>query len=340
MKLSVVGEPQAHAAAAFASFNSGQNVGLYAATPDDLLFDEASHRDRTAPIRVTGSLLRDSDLFVVVSQSRTLKRVLGEVRHEIAGKSVLLAPGGFAGALRVAEWFTEWNLPAPRVAEVTGFLVAAQAKHSTYTFAAVKRNLPFAAANAEQTHEMLADYLPYFPDLVPSDLITTSLSNTNHMIHPCVVLLNAARIENGLPFRFYREGLSPSTADFLDAVDSERMELVSALGAEPLNLRDWMLRFYADQGMQGTDIVECLQTFPAFADTPSPPSLDYRYLADDVAFGIAQYLLLAQRLGTASENLQSLVSATTLLRGTPRTADEESARLFQGFLLNRTGVLS
>lgn len=345
LKLSVLGDTQAVPAAMYASSNTGQAVGVQSPSlrPGELA--EAGFTGLESECRLQDSVLEGTELFVVISESAALKELLYEFRQVIAGKSVLLAPGGFAGALRVAKWFEEWDLRTPRVAEVTGFIAAGQRESRpqglSFSLGPIKRALPFASFTNDLTTEMLADYVPFFPNLVASDLITTSLSNTNHMIHPGVVLLNAVRIENGEPFRFYREGLSPATADFLHAIDSERMEIVEALGAEPLSLLDWMLRFYGDQGMQGSNIVECLQSFPSFENTPSPPSLNYRYIADDVWYGLAQYLQLATQLGTTKENLQAIVSATARLCGTAaRTADEESGRLFQNFLMNRTGAKS
>ncbi len=345
MQLSILGDPQAVPTALYAASNSGELVGVHSSSLTVGELAQAEFEGVSSPVRLHDGVLEDTDLFVVVSESAALKGLLFGFRAAIAGRSVLLAPGGFAGALRVTSWFEEWSLPAPRVAEVTGFIAAGQrearAQGSSFSLGPVKENLPLASTTTDLTLEMVADYSRYFPNLVASDLVTTSLSNTNHMIHPGVVLLNAVRIENGEPFRFYREGLSPATSDFLHAIDRERMELVDALGAEPLSLLDWMLRFYGNQGMHGDNIVECLQSFPSFENTPSPPSLNYRYLADDVWFGVAQYLQLATQLGTSTENLQTIVSATTRLSGTPtRSADEESASLFQNFLLHRTGVKS
>lgn len=331
--LSILGDSQAVPAAVYASSNSGQVVGLHSPALSAEAIPSPKFRSMGSAVRVQNGVLENTNLFVVVSESSSLKSLLHKFKESIAGRSLLLAPGGFAGVLRVTAWFEEWELPVPRVAEVTGFIAGGQGEGLGYQLGAVKQDLPFASTTEGITGEMLSDYAPYFPNLVPSDLITTSLSNTNHMIHPAVVLLNAVRIENGEPFRFYREGLSPAATDFLHAIDCERLELARALGAEPLSLLEWLLRFYGDQGMHGETIVECLQSFPFFENTPSPPSLNYRYLADDVWFGLAQYLRLAVRLGTPTENLQTIVSATSRLCGVPTSkTDEESGRLFQNFL--------
>lgn len=332
--LSILGSAQAIPAAVYASTNTGQDIGIL--TPA-LHAEELPHlefENVTKPVHLRHGLIEGSELFVVVADSATLKELLHEHKTELAGKSLLLAPGGFGGSLRVRAWFEEWGLTAPRIAEVTGFIAGGRrAMGQPFRLGAAKRDLPFASPTDQMTSEMLSDYLPYFPNLVASNLVTTSLSNTNHMIHPGVVLLNAVRIENGESFRFYREGLSQGAVDLLQAIDSERLEIVAALGGEPLSLMDWMLRYYGDQGMQGDTLLECLQTFPSFANSPSPPSLKYRYLEDDVWFGVAQYLELARHVGTPTTHLHSVIAMASILsRNAKAAADEESQRLFLDYL--------
>lgn len=336
--LSVIGDAQAIATAIYASSSSGEAVGVStpSLTPDGPQIVEYSGVSGT--VRLQLGVPDDTKLFVVVSEHASLKEVLHHFREEIAGKSLLLAPGGFAGILRVEAWFREWGLRVPQIAEVTGFMAGGRRATDGLSFrlGAVKRDLPFASISDTVTQEMLRDYIPYFPNLVASDLVTTSLSNTNHMIHPGLVLLNAVRIENGEPFLFYRQGVSDAAGHLLQGVDDERLEVAKALGATSLSLREWMLRFYGEQGMHGNTIAECLTSFPSFATTPSPPSLNYRYIRDDVWFGAAQYLALAVRLGTPSENLQTLVLATARLSGdSPGKTDNEARHLFQRFLDER-----
>lgn len=335
--LSIIGASQAAiSAAVFASSNTGEAVGLQ--TPGLTAAKDMQFSNVHAPVRLDPGVLPDAHLFTVVSDSGSLKNLIYEHRHILAGKSVLLAPGGFAGVLRVLAWFREWRLSAPRVAEVTGFLVGGKrdADGGRFRLGSAKEALPLASHTEDLTHQMLAEFLPYFPNLVASTLVTTSLSNTNHMIHPGIVLLNAARIDRGEAFTFYREGLSPAVGDFLEALDQERLEVATALEAEALSLREWLLRFYGKHGMQGETLLECLQSFPSYGKTPSPPSLDYRYLTDDVPYGVAQYLRLSSVLGTSSQHLRTVVDLATLFLGkAAMQADEESARLFRAHLDQR-----
>lgn len=335
MVLSIIGGPQSIAAAVYAAANSGEEIGIL--TPS-LSADELSHLKVDGlpeDIRLQHGITSGSDHFVVISDSTSLKETLSKHRAELAGKSLLLAPGGFAGVLRVHAWFDDWGIPAPKTAEVTAFIVGGgrDAARNRFRLGAPKANLPFATETAGSTDAMLAEYVRYFPNLVASDLVTTTLSNSNHMIHPAGVLLNAARIDNAEPFLFYREGLSPGVIRLMEAVDDERMELVKALGGSALTVKEWMMRYYESSGMRGQTLLECLQGFSGLAKSGAPKTLQYRYLQDDVWFGLAQYLALARHLGTGAVHLQSVVTATAVL--CPRTDagnDEEPWQLFLDFL--------
>ncbi|WP_166979234.1 NAD/NADP octopine/nopaline dehydrogenase family protein [Paramicrobacterium fandaimingii] len=333
--LSVIGGPQALPAAVYASANTGEEVGV--------LSSALSHEDLPGmgvdnlaePVRLRHGLLPGTTHFVVISDSTKLKEVLYAHRQQIAGMNLLLAPGGFAGVLRVRAWFNEWGLTAPDSAEVTAFIAGGRrdAAGNKFRLGAVKRDLPLASVTPTATRALHEAFGWYFPNLASSDLVTTTLSNANHMIHPAVVLLNAARIDNGEPFLFYREGLSPAAARYMEAIDGERLELVRSLGGDPFTLHEWMLRYYAAEGMRGDTLLESLQTFSGFAGSAAPTTLRYRYLEDDVWFGLAQYLALARQRGTRFAHLQSAVTATTVL--CPRTDsadDDEPWQLLSDYL--------
>jgi len=98
----------------------------------------------------------------------------------------------------------------------------------------------------------------------------TSLANTNVLIHPPLVLINWSRVETGSPFNFYREGLTAGGGWLIERVDGERRAVATAYGIKAVPLRQLLLRFYADQGMRGSNVAELLGTFPPFASTSGP----------------------------------------------------------------------
>ncbi|MEE1622572.1 NAD/NADP octopine/nopaline dehydrogenase family protein [Zafaria sp. J156] len=340
MTVFVFGDQQAASAAGYIAAASGRAVQLGFQPTDRIR--AVSYDGLLTEVDIDARPLDGAGIeaAVLVAESRKLKQHIEPQRHQLAGVPLLLAPGGFGGVLRVLEWFREWGLEPPRVAEATGFPVSGTVSEGVLTPHTIKRRLPMAAETAGETRVLHAQFVRLLPELVPSELVTTSLSNTNHMIHPGVVLLNAARIQNAEPFSFYRNGISPAVGALIEAVDAERLEIVRRLGAEELGVRDWLVRFYGQEGMAGDGIIDCLQTFANFERVPSPPSLDYRYVADDVPFGVAQWGELARGLGITTPHLDGLL---TLLRSLDidhgLDADVPAARLFQQFLHTSQGAI-
>lgn len=342
MVVAVLGDVQAVPVAAYAAAMSGAPV--HVVCTDATSVEEVDHDGEVRAVEVlpTGELPAGQlEAVIMVAESRRLRDLLEPIAAQLAGVPLLLAPGGFGGVLRVLDWYAEWKLEPPLVAEATGFPVSGVVAGSRLTTRILKRRLPCASTGPEQTAYLVGLFSRFLPELEASDLVTTSLSNTNHMIHPGVVLLNAARVDNGEPFRFYREGISPALSSLLEAVDAERVAVAERVGAEALSVREWMLRFYADEGMAGPTIVDCLATFEPFDQVSGPTTLDYRYLVDDVPFGLAQWSLLARELGLPTPQMEALQAM--LLAVAPHldlAPDPSAAQLFRQFLATTQGVLA
>ncbi|MDN5896089.1 MAG: NAD/NADP octopine/nopaline dehydrogenase family protein, partial [Nocardioides sp.] len=261
---------------------------------------------------------------VIVSESRTLPALVTAHREIFAGLPVLLAPGGLAGALRVSA--VDESL---LVAETTGFPASGFTEGDTFFLRGVKHGMPFAAVDHQLAPALLAEFRRYLPTLVASDLRTTSLSNTNHIIHPPITLMNAARIDSATPFTLYREGVSSSLEHLLRAVDEERRSVCRAVGADDRSGRDWLYEFYHRDGMEGATFVDCLTSYPGFADVHGPTTLDYRYLADDVPHGVACWAEIGGRIGIPTPSIDHLLAVlATIAPNVDLRADADGLELF------------
>lgn len=307
MSLLVIGAPQALATAAWASALTGETVHVdldHPVTPGIASIDSALLDGDHVPVHLEPAGHRSTPTAViVVTESRQLRAATKTLVDLPDGLPVLLAPGGFAGALRVRSW-----LPNARVAEATGFPVAGSLEGTTYRLGSPKRSLPVAAADPDDTPDLVSIFSRWLPHLVESSVLTTSLANTNHLIHPPVTLLNAARIDNQSPFILYRDGISDAVDGLLTAVDAERVALCRAVGADDRSGAAWMRGFYEAGGMTGSTLVECLDSYPGFERTPGPNTLEYRYLHDDVPHGIAAWAAVARHVNLPTPVLDALLT--------------------------------
>lgn len=326
MSLLVIGAPQALATAVLAAVSSGERVHVLAEDaptplPTLAVLADGERREIDLVDTTEGASIH---ACVIVSESRSLPSVVATHRELLSGRPLLLAPGGLAGALRVSA--AEKSL---LVAETTGFPAAGSVEDGAFTLRGVKQGLPLAAADPSLTAPLREEFLPYLPSLVASDLATTSMANTNHLIHPPITLLNAIRVDSAAPFTLYRHGVSDSLEHLLVAVDEERRAVCRAVGADDRSGRDWLHGFYRDSGMTGETIVDCLTSYPGFAEVAGPSTLDYRYLADDVPHGVAQWAALGHRLGVPTPSIDHVLAILAIIAPTvDLNSDEAGLELF------------
>ncbi|MDQ0819489.1 opine dehydrogenase [Arthrobacter sp. V4I6] len=339
MKLTVVGSSSAAiVTAGYAASNApeGWDVALLAGSE---IQDIPHYADGLVPEQVlaleVSATISGSDLFVLVGTANDLPVTVVKHADIIGGRPVLVAPGSFGGAFRVRNALRMAGVENPNISETTGFIAGGRVSEGRCTVTSVKRNLPVAGFSDELSAKAMESFLPCFPTLVASDLVTTSLSNTNNVLHPPVVIANATAMDKGKSFTFYDEGLSQATENLLLAVDRERLRIVQECQGETLTLREWMLRFYADQGMAGRSINECLRSFSGFQGSLSPSTLDTRYLTEDIPFGFVPLERLAARLRLPHDAISAVRVLSETFIGRVMETDEECIEDFLAYVHQR-----
>jgi hypothetical protein len=320
MTLAIIGGmPEAAITAVWASSCAGEPV-LIAGGPEHLL---------NKPLRVTtaagtsAALLHappqdgalSADAYILIAPRAETHRLVFQHRHLLAGRPLLLAPGGVGLTEAVVERFEAWGLPAPALGQLPGFPAIGTVDGANVRIRAVKRRFPVGAFTAEAAERLSVMFRHWLPDLVPSSLALTSLSNTNNFIHPPLVLVNGARIEKGDKFLIFRDGLTPGSVRLIEAIDGERLAILGKLQLPKIALADWMRRYYEDQGMTGRDIDELLRTYPAFAGSLGPSRLAHRYLTEDVPSGLGPLEALGTEVGVPTPVLSSVITAVGCLLG-------------------------
>lgn len=251
---------------------------------------------------VSGNLSHRADVATSVAQL---------VRSE---QIVLLTPGGVGGALAFRTALREASGGMPIIAELPGFPYLATLDNGILTIDVLKQGIAIGVLPSSATRAVRSRFAEAIPGLQPaSSVLETGLKNTNVMIHPAVTLLNAARVEHGESFRFYREGIGPSVGRLIDAMDRERQQLARALGIDDAPIEVLMRQYYADDGMIGDSIYEQLATFEPFAATAGPAGFDHRYVRDDIPFGIAPMASIGRQIGVPMSLTTALVDLWSVL---------------------------
>ncbi len=137
------------------------------------------------------------------------------------------------------------------------------------------------------------------------------LAAMNPVVHPAGVVANAGRIEYSRgDFYFYEEGVTPSVARLICAVDRERLAIAAALGAEllPVNTAFHVAGF----GPKG-DLWATINGSRMLTQLRAPGVIENRWLTEDVPYGIAAWALLSEQLGLPAPTMRALVDVASAL---------------------------
>lgn len=147
--------------------------------------------------------------------------------------------------------------------------------------------------------------------LLMPNVLYTSLSDHNAVLHPPGMLLNAARIQstNG-DFTFYIEGTSPAVADLIKALDDERLGIAKKLG---LTLPSFLDAFYESNyttkaAYESGSIYQALKESAPNKTIKCDPSLDSRYVHEDVGYGLVALTAIAKAIGVNTPIMDAFIS--------------------------------
>jgi len=164
-----------------------------------------------------------------------------------------------------------------------------------------------------------------FPSVVPSlNVLETGLLNLNAMEHPPGMLLNAGWIEftHG-DFCFYSQGITPSVARVIQAVDDERLQVVKALNRKAgFSMKEMTFIEYFHQAgftslraVQANDMYMALQDSEPNKPIKAPNSLQHRYVDEDVGFGLVPIYCFGEMAGVEMPATKLMIDLACLERG-------------------------
>lgn len=248
--------------------------------------------------------------------------------------TILLAPGHTGGALLVDKVLRSRRPDLhvavgethtlPYICRVTSAAHVTLWRRAERLLASV---LPTASINR---NEFFDRYRPFIDNLdIVDTVLVTSLSNHNAVMHSPGMLLNAGWIESKpQAFRYYAEGHSPAVGRVIDAVDAERIRIGAAFGIE----LDSFIDFFYSAGYTSTDAWRSGRADIAIthsepnAEIFAPPSLDHRYIHEDIGFGLVPMMALAALAGVEVPAMRALVALAEVATGFPLLRDGLNAR--------------
>jgi opine dehydrogenase len=265
-----------------------------------------------------GEALEQAEVIMVVVPAYAHADVTrATAPHLRDGQIVVLNPGRTGGALEFASVLRERGCGADvTVAEAETLIYASRSEGPAQArIFRIKEAVPLAALPATRTPrvlEALSSAFPLFIDGV--SVLHTSLNNMGAIFHPALTLLNAGRIEStGGDFQFYIDGVTPSVARVLEALDRERVTVAAALGIRARTGMEWLRMAYE---ATGATLHEAIHNQPGYRGIKAPPTLNHRYITEDVPMSLVPIAALGQRYGVRVRGIDSIIRQACIIHET------------------------
>jgi len=256
-------------------------------------------------------------IMVVVPSSAHADVAKGLAPHLKRGQIVILHPGRTCGAIEFAKVLRDNGCKADvTIAEAETFIYASRSDGPAQAHIfRVKEAVPLAALPATRTEHVLKAIQPAYPQYIDGcNVLQTGLNNMGAIFHPALTILNSGWIEatHG-DYQFYIDGVTPSVARVLEALDRERVTVASSLGIRARTALEWLKLAY---DTTGEDLHEAIHNQPGYYGIKAPPTLNHRYIFEDVPMSLVPIAALGQRYGVSVHGMDSIIRLASIIHRT------------------------
>lgn len=245
--------------------------------------------------------LTDTDIVFIVVPAYSMSTIAPLcIPHLHNGQIVILTPANFGGSLYFYNMMKKMGCKTKiRLVEFACMTYACRKKTpSTIWVRGYKHNMGmacFPSENTETIFERLKGIYPYLAKY--NNILETGLSNINTTMHTSLMLLNAACIDNKEDRLFYRECCTQSLDNIMKMLDEERCNLNVLENTQVPHLTDVVRSWYGHQGAKGETVSELQKSLPHFAYSKMPTTMNYRYVTEDVPYGLIPCVRFFKQFG-------------------------------------------
>jgi opine dehydrogenase len=265
-----------------------------------------------------GEALEQAEVVMVVVPSSAHADIARcAAPHLRDGQIVILHPGRTGGCLEFSKVLRDHGCRAEiLLAEAETLIYASRSDGPAQVrIFSIKEAVPLAALPATRTPQVLEAIHEAYPQFIDGlSVLHTGLNNMGAIFHPALTLLNAGRIESsGGEFQFYIEGVTPSVARVLEALDRERVTVAAALGIRARTGLEWLKMAY---DATGTTLYEAIHNQPGYRGIKAPSTLNHRYIFEDVPMSLVPIAALGQRYGVSVQAIDSIIRLACVIHQT------------------------
>jgi opine dehydrogenase len=269
-----------------------------------------------------------ADLIIIAAPSVAHEYLAKSLARQLVdGQRVLLNPGHTGGSLHFAHMLRGFGCRAKiKLCEtVTLTYICRMPQPARVEIYRRTTNLRCAAFPGKESAELVKEIEKIYPNVVLAEnVLETGLLNINAIMHPAGMLGNAGWIEkSGGDFYYYREGITPSIAAWIEAVDRERLEIVKRLGLKPLRFVDifYQAGLTSEEARASGSIYRAIHESEPNRTIKSPATLDHRYIKEDVGYGLVPMAEIGRLLGVETPVIDALIRLASVISRTDYRTD-------------------
>lgn len=238
----------------------------------------------------------------------------GMARYLQDGQRIMLNPGHTGGSLHFANSLRHAGVKAKiRLCETVTLTYICRmpepARVEIYRRTTYLRCAAFPGADGPS---LVPEIQEIYPNVVRAqDVLETGFSNINAIMHPAGMLGNAGWIEKtGGDFLYYHEGITPAIAAWIERVDQERLEIVKRLILEPRRFVDIFFQagLTTQEARDSGSVYRAIHESAPNQTIKAPPSLNHRYIREDVGFGLVPMAEIGHSLGVQTPVIDALIT--------------------------------
>lgn len=234
-------------------------------------------------------------------------------------QTIVLAPGNFGGSILFHQELRKSGCKKNiKIAEAECMMYACRKKDaSSVWIRGYKHNLGVAVFPSVDTDVVLEKLRVIYPTFIKrGNVLETSLSNPNAIVHVSLMLFNITNVDNKKDMLIYHEGFTPSVGNIVSQMDKERMGLnkLDNFKLEPLSqiIGGW----YAHQGAKGDTISEIQSSNPIYKWSKLPTSINNRYITEDVPYGLIPMYKFLEKFGLPHSTMKAVADLCCLATNT------------------------
>ena len=265
-----------------------------------------------------GAALEGADAAVVCLPALAHEALFADLAAHRLAVPVVLNPGHTGGALHARAVFATLGAALPPLAELSTLTYVARVQPGGELRITCRAGQVRCGAlpGGEGATDVACALFPGVRRV--ADVLASSLSNVNLVLHPPGAILAAAWVESpGQDFTFYVEAMTPGVGRVIEALDGERRALAARVGHDLPPLIEEMVAIgtaSTEQAARG-DVAEAIRSGEANRSIAAPSSLAHRYYAEDLPFALTPFVTLARLADARTPTAEALLEIGGTLLG-------------------------